>query len=434
MKGRGPNFEAGSARLATCRQAIALIGEARASNFEDDPVGARRVRVLVFVNHYLPGFRGGGALRSIVNLVDSLGDEIDFRIVTSDRDLGESKGYQGVLVDGWQQVGKARVFYSSAKLQRFCGILRLLRERSYDVLYINSAFHPVFAVLPLAIRRLGLVRGVATIVAPKGEFSPGALRIRKGKKELFLTLSRSIGLYRGVIWQVTDGLERGDLIAALGMGGSRDAVKVVEARDIVLARGGEATRSVRGKEPGRLRAVFLSRIAPKKNLLGAVSMLKDLQGDVSLCVFGPIEDKEYWSLCEAAIRLLPRNVVVRYRGEVEPAGVRRMFEDHDLFLFPTHGENFGHVIHEALVAGCPVLTSTATPWRDLEKVGAGWDVPLEDGERFKKVLQRCVDMGTKEHALVRSSAAAFAREKLEDPSVLTANRMLFRTAVTSGKD
>jgi hypothetical protein len=34
---------------------------------------------------------------TIANLVDTLGDEIDFRIVTRDRDCGDTKPYEGVL-------------------------------------------------------------------------------------------------------------------------------------------------------------------------------------------------------------------------------------------------------------------------------------------------------------------------------------------------
>jgi hypothetical protein len=43
--------------------------------------------------------------------------------------------------------------------------------------------------------------------------------------------------------------------------------------------------------------------------------------------------------------------------------------EYDLFLFPTLGENYGHVISEALASGCPVVISDQTPWRNLEAEG-----------------------------------------------------------------
>ena len=48
------------------------------------------------VRYYLPGYKSGGPVRTIVNLVDHLGDDIDFRIVTSDRDALEDAPYANV--------------------------------------------------------------------------------------------------------------------------------------------------------------------------------------------------------------------------------------------------------------------------------------------------------------------------------------------------
>ena len=69
--------------------------------------------VLISLPHYKPGWKFGGPTRTISNLVDHLGDEFLFRIITSDRDLGDDRPFPGVEIDRWQQVGKAQVFYMS---------------------------------------------------------------------------------------------------------------------------------------------------------------------------------------------------------------------------------------------------------------------------------------------------------------------------------
>ena len=46
-------------------------------------------RVLVTIGSYLPGYKAGGPIRSVANLIDALGDDFEFRVVTSDKDLGE---------------------------------------------------------------------------------------------------------------------------------------------------------------------------------------------------------------------------------------------------------------------------------------------------------------------------------------------------------
>ena len=53
-------------------------------------------RILVLTGCYLPGFRGGGPLRTIFNAVNSLHGDFDFHILTADRDLGDAAPYPGM--------------------------------------------------------------------------------------------------------------------------------------------------------------------------------------------------------------------------------------------------------------------------------------------------------------------------------------------------
>src|SRR5690606_10471907 len=93
-------------------------------------------------------------------------------------------------------------------------------------------------------------------------------------------------------------------------------------------------------------------------------------------IYGPISDQDYWKECQALIKSLPANVVATYCGSVAPARVAELFSKYDLFFLPTRGENYGHVIAEALSMGTLVLISDQTPWRELQADGLGWDVPL----------------------------------------------------------
>ena len=66
----------------------------------------------VLYSFYLPGYRSGGPLRTIANLVDQLGDEFDIRIITRE-DVFDTKPYSMVKVDAWNTLGNAQVFYAS---------------------------------------------------------------------------------------------------------------------------------------------------------------------------------------------------------------------------------------------------------------------------------------------------------------------------------
>jgi glycosyltransferase involved in cell wall biosynthesis len=156
--------------------------------------------------------------------------------------------------------------------------------------------------------------------------------------------------------------------------------------------------------------------------------LRGVKGEIEVDIVGPVEDETYWKACQRERDQLGENVTVRVCGPADHASVRKRFQGSDLFLFPTLGENFGHVIAEALGSGCPVLLSDRTPWRELEKAGVGWDVPLETPEVFRELIQRCVDMDEEEHRAMRDAAFAYARKRLEDPAAIEANRRLFRVA------
>src|SRR5690606_23072653 len=64
--------------------------------------------ILTFVHYYLPGYKSGGPVRTIANMVEHLSDQLDFWIVTSDRDALDSDPYPNVTIDAWNAVGKDR--------------------------------------------------------------------------------------------------------------------------------------------------------------------------------------------------------------------------------------------------------------------------------------------------------------------------------------
>jgi len=298
----------------------------------------------------------------------------------------------------------------------------------HDVLYLNSFFSPSFTIKPLLLRRLGLVPKVPVILAPRGELSAGALTLKAPKKRLYLILAKAFGLYRGLIWQASSKYEAENIRCWLG-----DQVPVVTAPNLPApSHGAEKQLHRREKVGGRLKVVFLSRISRMKNLRGALSMLKELKGEVEFNIYGPLEDVGYWKECQKVIRLLPQHIQVQYRGGIAHDEVADVLADYDLFFLPTLGENFGHVISEALLAGCPVLISDCTPWRSLQEKGVGWDLPLEQPERFIETLQDCIEMGAQEHDLLSRRARAFALEQAQDPALLDRYRRLFESVLCWG--
>lgn len=406
--------------------------------------GARRAVVLVLMRYYLPGYKSGGPLQAISGLTDALGDEFDFMIITSDRDFGDSKPYQGIPRNQWVRVGKAEVLYVNSRNP--FSVMRQILKTPHDILYMKTFFSRTFSMWPIWMRALGILRTRSIVVAPCGEFSPGALALKRLRKRLYISIARRLWVYQKAIWHATSVYEAADVkrefgdqiqtVTARSLGASSEAapqgpggIRVIVASE--LSSGGSATPHNgfgHAKVPGELRAVFLSRVARKKNLHGALNLLYGLEGNVSFDIYGPLEDKRYWGECQQIIADLPNNVKAQYRGSIPHEDVIRVLAGHHLFFLPTLGENFGYVILEALLAGCPLLISDQTSWRGLESAGVGWDLPLDQPERFREQLQRCIDMGSEEYAQLSARGLEYGRLHTQNPEIVSQNRMLLKAA------
>ncbi|MFT3885728.1 MAG: glycosyltransferase family 4 protein [Flavobacteriales bacterium] len=377
-----------------------------------------RPQVLVFIDWYLPGYKAGGPVRSLANLVDHLRDRVDFHIVTSDTEYTEHTPYPDILPDQWTTLpGGERVWYASARQAGRATWKRLLKERKWDAVYINGIYSPRYSVLPLWLSR-GIVP--LRVVAVRGMLASGALRHGALKKLTFLTLARAIGLYTNVRFQATNAEEAGDIRKLIARGADARVVPNLPRRE---ARTPPSSRS---KASGELRLVSVARVAPEKNTLFAIERLKGLRGQVRLDLFGPVYDAAYWAQCQAAIAQLPVNVQVELKGVVPPDSVPELLRSYHALLMPSAGENFGHTMLEALSNGLPLVISDRTPWKGLEAAHAGWDLPLDARERFTGVLQQLVDMDQPAYDVLCHGAFTRAARYLDDPSHVAQSLALFQ--------
>lgn len=375
---------------------------------------ARRPRVLVLLDYYLPGYKSGGPLRTIGNMVERLGDRLDMRILTRDRDATDTAPYAGVPVGAWVDAGGAQVFYAPPGGLGAAAIRARAAEAAPDTIYLNSFFSPL-TVRALALRRAGLLPPAPVVIAPRGELAEGALSLKWPKKRAYMAAARAAGLYSGLTWQASSDDEVARIRRVVG-----DA-PVRVAPDLPGPLGPEPPPAP-PKGPGRLRLVYLARVAAVKNLHFLLELLPLLRAEaVELAIYGPLRDPAYWERCRALLAGLPPHIVARHHGPVAHDGVAAALAGAHAYALPTLGENFGHAILEALAAGRPALVSDRTPWRGLEGRRAGWDLPLEHGP-WLAALQRLADMGQAEYDQwsrgARRHAAAFVAAPALDEATL----------------
>jgi len=365
-------------------------------------------------------------------MVDHLSDEFEFWIVTRDRDLGDTEAYSNIVANEWQARGNEYIFYVQKGRESVSFFRKLIRETPHDILYLNSFFDIGYTVKPLLGWHLSSAYVQRPlIVAPRGELSPSALRLKIVKKKFWLLFSNILRLYNKAIFQASSEFERSDISRALCIPCNRIriAIDLPVLASLYCSKYEYVTNANACVSRENLNIVFLSRIAPVKNLRFAIKILGMVKRKVQFDIYGPIEDASYWAACKSAIAALPSNIAVFYKGAIFPEETRPTFARYDLFLFPTQGENYGHVIAESVSVGTPVLVSDQTPWRNLEVDGLGWDIALDSDSTFVDKIDSFPQLDDGSRRTRREAILQNAAKRIENPETILANRELFRSCL-----
>lgn len=386
----------------------------------------KKPKIVCFVGYYLPGYKAGGPLRTIANMVEQLSDYFEFWIITRDRDLGDSTAYEGVKIDQWCRCGSANVFYASNKTLSVRGISSIVIKIDCDAIYLNSFFDPALTIKPLIARHFGLIKKTPIIIAPRGEFSEGALSQKKIKKATYLFLTKKFGLYKNLIWQASSNFEKEDICRTM----SKTAKTIKIASDLPKKPDNHILKHTHNiGQAICYKIVFLSRISPMKNLDYIIKVLEKVKRPCTFDIYGPIEDTNYWEKCKAMLKDMPLNINWNYCGLAQPEQVPHIFSRYELFFLPSQGENFAHVIAESLSVGTPVLVSDRTPWRDLENSGLGWDFSLSNPSVFSKKIDELIIAHESGKSLSRNEIINKFTNHISKSNSLQANIALFQETI-----
>lgn len=369
-------------------------------------LSGNRLQVLVFIDWYLPAIKAGGPVRSLEAIVSRLSTEVEFTIITGDKDAGTSERLSGIEIDKWTNAPDGtRIYYCSTASDPVIVAQELLQTRKFDRIYCNSVFSYRFAIRPLLKLKLFFPES-KTILAPRGMLGAGALQIKSARKKLFLSFAKLSGLYSNIVWHVSSEQEAMEVRSVFGT-----KAKIIVAPNLAAITCNDI--SGRSKADGQLRLIFISRISPKKNLLLAIQSLQQIDGEVSLDIYGPEEDAAYAAQCKSAAASLPSKVTVRFNGEYNREQLKEIFADKHFMLFPTLHENFGHVIIESLAYACPVIVSKFTPWLNLAATKSGMNCDLNESE-FSAAVNCAVGLTQSEYAEWEKGALHTATRYLTD--------------------
>ena len=237
----------------------------------------------------------------------------------------------------------------------------LLNELKPDVVHENCCWMPGSAFTQMLAQALGY----KVVLTPHGMLEPWILKRHYWTKKVpALLLYQKMAVKQADMLHATAESEKKNLLKL----GYNDRITVI-ANGVDVGNIEMKTTWKRNKE-----ILFVSRVHVKKGLnflIEAVAQLKRVMKDYTVRIAGEGDMAYINELRDFALRL-GVNDIISFEGGVYGNRKWELFRQADLFILPTHSENFGIVVAEALASGTPVITTMGTPWSELESRQCGW--------------------------------------------------------------
>lgn len=260
--------------------------------------------------------------------------------------------------------------------------LTLLNDIKPDVFHANSCWLPLSARTTIWAKNIGYT----VVYTPHGMLEPWIMKRHYWTKKFPASLLfQKRGIQIANVIHATAESEKHNL-TQLGWNNNIEVIpNCVEIDKITMKESWIRNKNI----------LFLSRVHVKKGinfLIEATANLKtELQG-YTINIAGEGEESYINELKQLASKLGVENLI-HFIGGVYGDKKWELFKKADLFVLPTHSENFGIVVAEALACGTPVITTQGTPWQELESYHCGWwaEIGTEATTKALKEFLQCTE-------------------------------------------
>jgi glycosyltransferase involved in cell wall biosynthesis len=322
--------------------------------------------------------RYGGPSAAIWPLVSTLNQtpDVQAEIATTDADGVGGRLTANDLPTG----GKVHVFRRnwSEQWKVSIGLWRWLRRHTveYDLIHI----HAVWSFATAASAQAAEKGGVPYIVRPAGMLSGYSWNHRGWKKRLYWQLAEHHTIQGAAGFHVTSRQEANEVRALRAYAPLRVIPNGVDEAAFAQPRSAAALRTRCGGAAGHLPIVlFLSRLHPKKGIVDLLlPAIAAMHTPCFLAIAGGVDahSPHYRLEVAQAIERLGLHGRTALLGSVATDDRWAMFDGADVFVLPSHHENFGIVVAEAMARGCPVVvTDTVQSCEHVQAAMSGEVVP-----------------------------------------------------------
>jgi len=285
--------------------------------------------------------------------------------------------------------------------------------KDFDVVHNFGIWTPFNHSICVAANKAG----VPHVYSPMGMLEPWALGQKKLKKQLGWLVYQRSDLEDSAAIHVTSTLEA-EHVMELGV---RVPIALIPHGMDIPSR----LPSLENRERIMRTALFLSRIHPKKGLLELVDAWSMLRPSGWRVIIAGSDADGYGAVVDDAIARHRLQDCIHMIGPVWGEDKSKLYCSADLFVLPTHSENFGLVIPEALSYGVPVITTTGAPWHELQEKNSGWwiqpTVPA-----LMQALEEAVSMSPSKLRMMGLNGRRLVEEKYGWQAIIQKHIELYR--------
>jgi len=323
--------------------------------------------------HFVPEIRLelGGVVQAVVDLCQAIAQR-GHRVTLVTCDATDAPAQWQDASGNWPTVVELK---SSSLTQRLISREGLKKFREVVQQVDIAHLHIPWRLTNLQFSRVLRDENIPYLVTIHGMLDDWSMRQHTLKKRLYLSLARRTLFRYATAVHFTAKGERDQAQQWISIGDR--AVIQCYALDLTsydpLPGPGPALKAFPQIQPEKKKVLFLSRLHPKKGvdlLIRAAVLLREQSSDFQLLIAGPGDDSYVAQLKQLASELGVSDIT-SFLGMVKGAEKRSLYQLSDVFVLPTHQENFGLVLAEAMVCGTPVVTTRGTDiWQELQEAGA----------------------------------------------------------------
>ena len=267
---------------------------------------------------------------------------------------------------------------------------------------------------------------IPCVFCPMGMLEPWSLAQKRLKKQIGLKLYQRDDINRSAAVHATSRLEAENL-RAIG----------IDVPIAVIPHGidfpvNQPVKQSHDPNSDEKTILFMSRIHPKKGLLELVDACARMKrGNWKVIIAGPDTDG-YQTVIEQAVGSAKLQDKFAFVGPVYGEQKSDLFTQADLFVLPTHSENFGLVIPEALAHGVPVITTTGAPWAEIQEVNCGWWIP-PGADPLEVALTEALSMSRATLIQMGERGRSLVEARYAWPAIIQKHIVLYKWLISGGQ-